>query len=293
MAVLRGDSGFRTPGIQNIASRFGLGGAGSGFAAPQQQLSEWDMWANHFMPPPAVPVAPGLNWDTELEMQFMRSPAYRERQSAVRQQQADRVRLRKLAEQAGVDPENSTELGKLWMQAVREAEAAAAVTPGVTPWDILERWTKEGAPGTFKREEMDRKRRDEYFAKELDPYTVTRTAKNIQLTDPDTARAVITAHLERMLGRRPNDAEIKDFVAALNKSERANPTVTTTVEQYAYDADAGSYQQVSSSSTTTGGAADPNAFASNFIEDEFEAEERAHRAGVEYTSVMEALTGSL
>lgn len=71
--------------------------------------------------------------------------------------------------------------------------------------------------------------------------------KNVDLTDPATAKAMVTSVLERTLGRAPTPEELDSFRSVLNAAERANPSVTTTDVTYE-DGDA-----VSSSSQTSGG----------------------------------------
>jgi hypothetical protein len=229
----------------------------------------------------------------------MTDPLVRARQTQRRQQRSDRARLQNLARQAGLDPSNSSELATLWGAAIKEAQAASALGGANTPaeqgkliWDVLERWAKDGAPGTLKaRDSQAQRERDWYESgpgSQMEPYEITRTQKRISITDPDTARTLIDAVLRRELGRKPSDSEVKDFVAALNKKERDNPTITTTVEQYGAD-----NQLQGSTSTTEGGAPDPGAFASTFTDDQFGPEGNAYRAGTEYNAVMEALVGTL
>lgn len=321
MPVLRGSTtptgsgGFVTPGM----SKYGqFSGSGTSPTAPPQQeeFTEWDAWKNHFAIRPTSlgafveRVDVGGRGKSFFERAAQQGPfghlvedraqgrtadtARLEGLRAYRSQLQDRVRLKNIAKKAGVDPNDPVALAEMWQRAVSEAEAAASVTPGMTPWDVLDGWAKDGAPGTLKAEQTERERREAFFAEDPpDPYSITRTQKTINLTDPDTARALITQLLERELGRRPSDNEIRDFTSALNRKERESPSVTTTTENYAYDAEAGQVVQTGSESTTEGGAPAPAAFGETFVEEEHEGERDAFTAGVDYYQVMQSLVGSL
>lgn len=278
---------YETPGMQQFA-QFATGGA------PQEDdLTKWDNWMAHFQPPVPNPdlVPPGLQGPMQGLAELQQTGQYA---SALYQQRQDRKRLVELARKAGVNPDDPIALGELWANAVKAAQATSVVEPDIDPWAILEGWADEGAPGTLKREESERQRREQFFEEEPpDPYTITRTDEQVQLTDPETARALITRMLTDQLGRAPDESEIRDFTAALNAHERANPTVTTTVEEYAYDVDSGAVQLQDRDVTTEGGAGAPTAFAENMIGEEHEPERDAYTAGTQYFNVMEALTGSL
>lgn len=316
--------GFVTPGAQSLAAKYGIGGssAPAGAAAPtpptQEEFTVWDELATYFtdrgipvgaigpdvMPLnrpsvdlsrlPAGTVPAGVtggtytgDWKDSIRPVSPEENAARE---WVHERARKRVRLKALAEQAGLDPDNPIELAEFWIKGVTEAQAAAAVSDGSSPeelvWNILTGWSKNGFPGTIKAEEAEKQRMAEYY--EGQGYTTTSTSKNIQLTDPDTARALVTGYLQQELGRKPSDSEIKDFTAALNKKERANPTVTKTVAEYGFDADTGSFRQMGSDTTTTGGPPSPGAFASNYVEDEHSSEEKAYQA-IQYSSIIDQL----
>lgn len=50
----------------------------------------------------------------------------------------------------------------------------------------------------------------------------------VNLTNPQDAEVLLDNALAQYLGRQANDQEIRAFVKALNKSERANPVIATT-----------------------------------------------------------------
>ena len=56
----------------------------------------------------------------------------------------------------------------------------------------------------------------------------TNVTKTVQVTDAGEAERLLNASLATYLGRRATEGEMKEFVKQLNRSERLNPTVTTT-----------------------------------------------------------------
>lgn len=71
----------------------------------------------------------------------------------------------------------------------------------------------------------------------------------VDLTDPDTARAVSTKLFQDLMGRDPGEGELAAFASALHSAEESNPVVSSTTTQY--DMDTG--QAISSDSTQSGG----------------------------------------
>ena len=275
------------------------------------QLTVWDILMQHFSytypearrpqrratdflgrppVPPAGIRAPGVRG--QAPRGYLDQPERMAMQRATdeqRRMRTDRARLARLAREAGLDPNDPVQLAEFWMTAVREAEAAYSVDPRENEvelvWEVLERWARDGAPGTFKAEDTLERRREEYYGTQ-DPYEITRTDKNVQITDPDTARELAKEAWRRRFGREPSNEELRSFTASLTAYERANPSITTTVTQYGADG-----RVLGSESDTQQGGTSPGAFAMSFEEDENEPEERAHRAGVEYAGVIEQLVG--
>ena len=75
----------------------------------------------------------------------------------------------------------------------------------------------------------------------------TQTSRDVDLTNPETAKAIVNDVLADALGRAATDDELEAFRSALNAHERANPRVTTTTTDFEDG------QAVSSSSTSQGG----------------------------------------
>lgn len=77
--------------------------------------------------------------------------------------------------------------------------------------------------------------------------TRTSTSTQVDLTDPQTARALVNEVLASQLGREATPDEVAEFTRVLNAAERANPVSTSTTTQYEDGAAA------SQSSVTSGG----------------------------------------
>ena len=252
------------------------------------------------------PYAPGA----QRGNQFMNQPFVRKSGPAATQQQFldqpffhkfeadkfeekredERKRLIELAMKAGLIGENylPSELTAIWLSAIDEAESASQMGEEVTPWQILEHWSNDPEtarqytnPGPSAPELEDL----EGF--EPEKRTVVQKSTTTNLTDPKTARAVILSGLRGVLGRKPTDAESRQFREYLNQLEQANPTISTTTQQFE-----GS-DLTSSETETTGGAPTPSAAFETFQEDEFEEEAFAYRMGTEGADVLSMLGQSL
>lgn len=75
----------------------------------------------------------------------------------------------------------------------------------------------------------------------------TRTDRSVNLSDPASARQLLRKTLSDKLGRSPRRDEFDQFVGALRSFERANPSVSTTTQEYADD------ELVGTSTTSSGG----------------------------------------
>jgi len=300
MAVLAdqhgGTGGFVTSGIARWAGAVQPQGQTSQFGGTTGvgQPTIWDQLLMHFSYRYPIGAAvsattPQVPFATPQSPGRAQARAAQDMRNERKRMQQDRQRLMALAREAGLNPNDSVMLAELWTRAVREAEAAYGVDPREDPmelvWEVLARYAKDGAPGTFKAEDTLKRMRDEYYGKG-EPYEETRVDTSIQLTDPDTARELIIEAITRRVGREPNDDEIRQFVSALNAKERANPRNTTTVTKYAADGSV-----LGTTSNTTGGDVNPGAQALGFQEEELEGEERAYTAGVTYAPVIEQLVG--
>lgn len=66
----------------------------------------------------------------------------------------------------------------------------------------------------------------------IGPQFKTRTETRVDLTDPQTARALTQSMFQQLLGRDPGPGEYGQFADALKAAEQANPTVQNITEQY-------------------------------------------------------------
>lgn len=118
-----------------------------------------------------------------------------------------------------------------WKQLVTEAARYGAAGQKVTPMDLAAGYVS--AAGQARRSRAGKR-------------TVTQT--NVDITDPNTAKALTTQLFQSLLGRDPAPGEVGSFAAALNAAERSSPSVTTTTSEYGEQGEV-----LSQSSTTTGG----------------------------------------
>lgn len=68
------------------------------------------------------------------------------------------------------------------------------------------------------------------------PMTRTETTTQIDLLNPQDAKALTRSMLQAELGRDPTQAEYEDFLSTLHAAERANPATQTTTTKWKLDA---------------------------------------------------------
>ena len=113
------------------------------------------------------------------------------------------------------------------------------------------------------------------------------TRRQIDLTDPETAKAWVQQAFQQSMGRAPEDAEIRAMVDALGRKEKASPQIQTTTPTKWDDQG----NPIDSTTTTTGGV-NAQAYLQNQISADPEA--TAHQAAGElYPALMQALGASL
>jgi hypothetical protein len=100
--------------------------------------------------------------------------------------------------------------------------------------------------------------------------TSTNTTRQVQLTNPDSARQLVNNALDTYLGRRATAEESQAFLKALNQHEQANPSMqtSTTVSAGTSDGKGNSVSQSSSDVMGSGGTS-----SSQFAEDWARAQE--------------------
>jgi hypothetical protein len=144
----------------------------------------------------------------------------------------------------------------LWKKLVKEAAKYGAAGQKVQPWDILavykdaagggNAWT---SAGVWQINTQTGERRYTGPGTYLGNGKAQQTDTRVNLTDPDTAKAVATKLFQDMMGRDPGAGELTAFASALHSAEQNSPVVATTTTQY--DMDTG--QPLSSSTTSSGG----------------------------------------
>jgi hypothetical protein len=167
------------------------------------------------------------------------------------------------------DPSDFDAAYKTWQAAVGHAARFAQTGKEIDPRDVLDILgdAKSGAATKQKAGPV--------------------TRRQIDLTNPETARAWITQAFAQSMGRAPEEAEIRAMVDALNERERANPTVQTTTPTK-WDDQGNAIDSV----TSTSGGVDPQAYLQNQISNDPEA--TAHQAAGElYPALLAALGGGL
>lgn len=135
--------------------------------------------------------------------------------------------------------ENYTVLKQAWDEIVGESANFTTAGKQLTPWQVAEllAGSESARSGRRAKSVADK------------PFSGTKstTSTAVDLTDPETAKALVNDILSRQLGRAANDDERAAFLSVLNNAERANPTTTRTSTNYV-DGEA-----TSQSSTTSGG----------------------------------------
>lgn len=143
----------------------------------------------------------------------------------------------------------------------------------VTPWALLERYGKAGSvPGAGGG-----------------PVTTTTVNKSINLTSPREADALVDAALQQRLGRSPTEKEKKEFLSALNSSEKKEPTVTKTTTT---TSGAGTENVSSNTSSNTSGGVDVGAFAREWSLSHNKDEAGSYQALAQYMPAFYAALGA-
>jgi hypothetical protein len=145
---------------------------------------------------------------------------------------------------------------KLWKKLVTEAALYGSAGKKVSPYDLLavyrnqsgggNAWTSQGV---WEVNTVTGERKYAGPGKYLGGGKALQTDTRVDLTDPDTAKAVATKLFQDTMGRDPGAGELGSFASALHSAEQASPVVQNTTTQY--DMDTG--QQLSTSTTSSGG----------------------------------------
>lgn len=116
------------------------------------------------------------------------------------------------------------------------------------------------------------------------PRTSVQVNKSVRLTSRASAQALLKQTLAAELGREPTSDEIARFVSALNKDERANPTVSTTTVH-------SNGSNTSSSTVTKESSIDPGAEAETYAETVSPDEAHRYQSGNYYNLIARMVGG--
>jgi hypothetical protein len=126
------------------------------------------------------------------------------------------------------------EASKLWKKLVKEAAAYGKSGKKVTPFDIMASYV--GGSGGGSKEwvrqgdfEVNVRTGERRY---VGPQFKTQTDTRVDLTDPDTARAVASKLFQDLMGRDPGAGELGSFASALHSAEEQSPVVSTTTTEY-------------------------------------------------------------
>lgn len=159
-----------------------------------------------------------------------------------------------------------------------------------SPWDIIDSYSKPGAFGTTRKGDFIYDVGTGKPVKYVGPTSKTKTSKQVNLSSPEEVRALAIQSLREALGRNPTDNEVAQFRASINALEQRNPEVTTQTVQLRPNLATGEVEEVSSSSTTSGGVG--QAEAQGLISSQVEkSPEYAKFQGANYFNDLLAMLG--
>lgn len=193
------------------------------------------------------------------------------------QKQRDDFRAKGLLSGLLTQGAGDLEAFSLWQSLVKQASLYGAQDQQVGPLDILSGYVKGNTSGgwiksgNFETNPLTGEKRY------IGPQFTTSTQRQVDLTDPATARAIATKVFQSLLGRDPNAGEISAYANALSQSEADNPSTAVVTSQH--DMTTG---DVTNTSTVTSGGLSADAQA-QIAEDKI-------KAGKEYGVTQAATT---
>jgi hypothetical protein len=136
---------------------------------------------------------------------------------------------------AGIAVKSFDDMLGVWGSMVDRAAMTYGMSSGerkVTPWDVLDLYKAEAkASGTFQ---------------DLNG-TKTTTSRSVSDVTEGEAWSSLQGTLSQLLGRDPNDQELRDFTYRMNQQAAANPSISKTITQFKNG------EAVSSNTHTSGG----------------------------------------
>lgn len=181
---------------------------------------------------------------------------------------------------------------KLWQKLVKEASLYGAVGKKVSPFDLMASYVQASgganawrSQGVWEINTVTGERRYVGPGTYLGGGKAQQVDTRVDLTDPDTAKAISTKMFQDLMGRDPGAGELGSFAAALHQAEESSPVVNTTTTQY--DMDTG--QALSSDTTSSGGV---SADAKQYLQEQKikkTKEYGAYQAATTYQNALENL----
>ncbi|MEW1547532.1 hypothetical protein [Streptomyces tsukubensis] len=161
---------------------------------------------------------------------------------------------------AGLVPVGSgpLEAEESWRKLVDSAAGYGASGAQVSPYDLLTSYVKAAGglgknawkqQGVFEINTVTGERRYAGPGVYLGDGRAMQMDTRVDLTDPDTARAMATKLFQNMMGRDPGAGELSGFAQALAAAEAASPVTQTTTTQY----DMTTGQPISQDTQSSGG----------------------------------------
>ena len=159
----------------------------------------------------------------------------------------------------------------LWQQAVKIATGFSAAGNPMDPQDVLDLMLT-GDPGAQRARKL-----------RAEGGSVTQKSRSINVASAQEAKSLIVEAFKTAVGREPTDAELRTYTNSLQSAMKANPTVTTSSQQY----DANGNAVGTATSTTTGGL-DSNQFVKDQLAVDPQAAEYQAASSV-FGAIMNAL----
>jgi hypothetical protein len=188
--------------------------------------------------------------------------------------------------------DGAMEGSKLWKKLTNEAALYGAAGKKVSPFDIMASYVKANGganawhqQGVWSVNTVTGERRYEGPGKYLGGGKALQTDTRVDLTDPDTAKAVATKLFQDMMGRDPGAGELGGFAGALHSAEEASPVVQNTTTEY--DMETG--QALNTSTQSSGGVTAEGKAYIGEQQIKKKAEYGAFQAATTYQNALESL----
>jgi hypothetical protein len=151
----------------------------------------------------------------------------------------DLNRLSEEAEKYGLKAETLDDLMAVWESAVTYSANKYASGSKKTPWEMIPlmagAWRGDGSPSDRSRalaQSLNEPRTMTQTAFTAGR-SITETATQVDISNPEQSRALVQNVLSQALGRWATGAELEEFVGTLNAYQRDNPSVSTRTTEVA------------------------------------------------------------